>query len=328
LEHRHAGSLHAADEEMAMENARDVYTRRQEGVSIWVVESKHIVASNPSESGELFEPAADKVYRHPTFYDLPDELKHIWIVTSLEHYLLLLGDNSLILGHRLSELCGHGPNLETDIALTNHALDLYGQVRSFFQYAAQIEGGQATEDSIAFLRTERKYYNVHLVEQPNVDFAHVICRQFLWDAYHLPLMRALIKSGDETIAAIAAKSEKEASYHLRFSGEWMKRLGDGTAVSHEKAQHALNQLYRFSYELFNESAIEKEMKDKGIGADLSAIQKEWKKTTDDILSQATLTIPEDPPAAARGKEGIHSEHTGFILSELQYMQRAYPGMEW
>jgi len=248
--------------------------------------------------------------------------------SSLYHYLLLLGDNSLILGHRLSELCGHGPNLETDIALTNHSLDLYGQVRSYFQYAAEIEGGDATENTVAFLRTERKYYNVLMVEQANEDFAHVICRQFLWDAYHLPLMRALMSSKDERIAAIATKSEKEASYHLRFSGEWMKRLGDGTELSKQKAQDALDLLYRFSYELFKESEVEKEMKENGIGADLEAIQKEWKKTTDAILAEATLTIPTDPPAAAQGKQGIHTEKMGFILAELQYMQRAYPNMEW
>ena len=143
---------------------------------------------------------------------------------ALYSYLLTLGDNSLILGHRLSELCGHGPNLETDIALTNHSLDLFGQVRSYFQYAAKV-AGEGTEDSIAFLRYEKDYLNVHLVEQPNTDFAHVICRQFLWDAYHLPLMKALMKSSDATLAAIGAKGEKEAAYHLRFSSEWMKRSG-------------------------------------------------------------------------------------------------------
>ncbi len=248
--------------------------------------------------------------------------------SSLYQYLLLLGDNSLILGHRLSELCGHGPNLETDIALTNHSLDLYGQVRSYFQYAAEIEGGESTEDKIAFLRTERQYFNVHLVEQPNVDFAHVICRQFLWDAYHYPLMVALKQSKDERIAAIADKSEKESSYHLRFSSEWMKRLGDGTAESKQRMQDAVDELYRFNYELFKESLVEKEMKEAGIGADLQEIQKEWKQKIDEVFAEATLTIPDHPPAAARGKEGIHSEHLGYILTELQYMQRAYPNMEW
>lgn len=248
--------------------------------------------------------------------------------TQLYNYLLLLGDNSLILGHRLSELSGHGPNLETDIALTNHSLDLYGQVRSYYQYAAELEGGEATENSVAFLRTERKYFNVQMLELPNENFAHVICRQFLWDAYHLPLMRGLMQSKDERIAAIATKSEKEASYHLRFSSEWMKRLGDATEESHAKAQSALDHLYRFSYELFTESKTEREMREQGIGADLAAIQVEWKNTSDAILAESTLSIPTDPPAAAQGKQGIHTEHMGFILAELQYMQRAYPNMEW
>jgi len=246
---------------------------------------------------------------------------------SLFNYLLLLGDNSLILGHRLSELCGHGPNLETDIALTNHSLDLYGQVRGYFQYAAEVRG-EGTENSIAFLRNERQYFNVLLVEQVNSDFSHVICRQFLWDAFHHPLMTALMKSKDERIAAIATKSEKESAYHLRFSSEWMKRLGDGTEESHQKMQTALNHLYRFSFELFKESPIEKEMKEAGIGADLQAIQKIWKRTTDEIIAASTLSIPDSPPAAARGKEGMHSEQMGFILAELQFMQRAYPNMEW
>lgn len=245
----------------------------------------------------------------------------------LYNYLLLLGDNSLIIGHRLSELCGHGPNLETDIALTNHSLDFFGQVRSYFQYAAEI-AGEGDEDKIAFLRYEHEYYNVHLVEQPNTDFAHVICRQFLFDAFHLPLMKALMKSSDETLAAIGAKGEKEASYHLRFSSEWMKRLGDGTAESHSKAQVALDHLYRLSAELFEETDLEKEMKESGIGANLHEIRRIWKVTTDDILKEAKLTIPEGPDAMTGGKKGVHTEHMGFILAQIQYMQRAYPDMTW
>lgn len=245
----------------------------------------------------------------------------------LYQYLLLLGDNSLILGHRLSELCGHGPNLETDIALTNHSLDLYGQVRSYFQYAAKITG-EGSEDSIALLRYEKDYLNVHLVEQPNTDFAHVICRQFLWDAYHLPLMRALMKSTDVTLAAIGAKGEKEAAYHLRFSSEWMKRLGDGTEESQAKLQSALDYLYPYSFELFKESEIEKTMKENGTGADLEEIHAEWKQTTANIFREATVTAPDSPAAIAKGKQGQHTEHMGFILTQLQYMQRAYPEMEW
>jgi ring-1,2-phenylacetyl-CoA epoxidase subunit PaaC len=166
------------------------------------------------------------------------------------------------------------------------------------------------------------------VEQPNTDFAFVICRQFLFDAYHLPLMRALMKSTDVTLAAIGAKGEKEAAYHLRFSGEWMKRLGDGTEESHARLQAALDHLYPYTYELFKENEIEREMKENRIGADLEKIHSEWSDTTQSIFSEATLTTPDGPPAIANGKGGMHTEHMGFMLAQLQYMQRAYPEMEW
>ncbi|MCL4161770.1 UNVERIFIED_CONTAM: hypothetical protein GTU68_061467, partial [Idotea baltica] len=188
--------------------------------------------------------------------------------------------------------------------------------------------GQGTEDSIAFLRYEKDYLNVHLVEQPNADFAHVICRQFLFDSYHYPLMKALMQSKDETLAAIAAKGEKEAAYHLRFSSEWVKRLGDGTEESQARMQLALDHMYRLSHELFEETDIEREMKEAGIGVDLLEIQKEWKATTDSILSEAKLTIPEGPKAMTGGKKGVHTEQMGYMLAQLQYMQRAYPEMEW
>ena len=184
--------------------------------------------------------------------------------SSLYNYLLMLGDNSMILGHRLSQLCGHGPTLETDIALTNISLDFFGQVRSYFQYAAELKGSNATEDSIAYLRYEREHFNAILVEQPNTDFAFVIARQFLFDAYHKLLLEQLIESKDERIAAIAAKSIKESKYHLRFSSEWVKRLGAGKDISHEKMQTAMNALFPFVHELFHETEIEKEMKEKAL----------------------------------------------------------------
>ena len=246
----------------------------------------------------------------------------------LYEYLLLLGDNSLILGHRLSELCGHGPSLETDIALTNISLDLFGQVRSYFQYAAEVKGDDATEDSIAFLRFDRDYRNVILVEQPNTDFAYIIGRQFLFDAFHLPLLEQLIKSKDKTIAAIAAKSIKESRYHLRFSSSWVKRLGNGTEESHERMQAAINHLIPFVNELFEETPLEKEMKESGIGADLSLVKDFFDKKIKEVLEEATLTIPEIPARQTNGKTGIHTEQMGFILAELQYMQRAYPNMTW
>lgn len=247
---------------------------------------------------------------------------------ALYNYILSLGDSSMILGHRLSELCGHGPNLETDIALTNISLDLFGQVRSYFQYAAKVKGGDATEDSIAMLRNERGYRNVALVEQENVDFAHVIVRQFLYDAYHLPLLQQLKDSKDEMLAAIAAKSIKEVSYHIRFSSEWVKRLGDGTQESHDRMQAALDHLYPFIGELVVPTDFETEMHAAGVGADLAKIKVEFDHTVSRVLSAATLTIPETKFRNVQGKEGMHTEKLGYILSDLQYMQRAYPNMEW
>ncbi len=246
----------------------------------------------------------------------------------LYNYLLLLGDNSMILGQRLGELCGHGPELETDIALTNISLDLFGQVRNYFQYAAQLEEGDKTEDDIAMLRYEHQYKNCLLVEQPNEDFAHVICRQFLFDVYHQMLMRSLCKSNDETIQAIAKKSIKEVDYHVDFSSTWMKRLGDGTEISNKKLQHALNQLWRYSMELFQETEIENWAKQNGVGADLTELKVEYLKTVKAVFEEASLTEPESEVMQFGGKSGRHSEYMGYILSDFQFMQRAYPGMKW
>lgn len=246
----------------------------------------------------------------------------------LYDYLLMLGDNSLILGHRLSEMCGHGPTLETDIALTNISLDLFGEVRNHFQYAAEVAGGETTEDSIAFLRYVRQYRNVLMVEQPNEDYAHIIVRQFLFDAYHLPLLTQLQESKDERIAAIAAKSVKESRYHLAFSSEWMKRLGDGTDVSREKLQIAVDHLYPFAAELFNETETERVMREQGIGADLALVKAEFDAKVKEVMADARMEDAEIPPRPAEGKVGKHTEHLGYILADLQYMQRAYPDMKW
>lgn len=234
----------------------------------------------------------------------------------------------MILGHRLSELCGHGPSLETDIALTNISLDLFGQVRHYFQYAAEVKGEEKTEDDIAFLRYVTEYKNVLLVEQPNTDFAYIISRQFFFDAFHLLLLEKLTESNNKQIAAIAQKSLKEVKYHFRFSSAWVKRLGDGTEVSHEKMQAAVDYLFPYVGEFFKESPVEKEMKEAGIGADLEVIQKEYHSTIKPILEEATLVLPEVKWVHSGGKKGIHTEHLGFILADLQYMQRAYPNMAW
>ncbi len=247
---------------------------------------------------------------------------------SLYKYLLLLGDNSMILAHRLSELCGHGPALETDIALTNISLDLFGQVRSYFQYAAELKGGDATEDSIAFLRYGREHYNCILLEQPNVDFGHVIARQFFFDLFQKLQLEQLVSSNDKKIAAIAVKSLKETKYHLRFSSEWIKRLGDGTEESHERMQSAIDNLYPFVGEFFKETDLEKEMKEEGIGADLFLIKSAFDKEVMKTFAEANLKIPEIASRMTQGKYGIHTEQLDYILNELQYMQRAYPNMEW
>lgn len=246
----------------------------------------------------------------------------------LYDYLLILGDSSMILGHRLSELCGHGPTLETDIALTNISLDLFGQVRNYFQYASTLVDDVETEDDVAFLRLPHQYRNLKLVEHPNTNFAHVVMRQFLYDSYHLPLLRALSDSNDKRISAIANKSIKEVKYHFRFSSEWVKRLGGGTAVSHEKIQEALNHLYRYSQEATTPTELEQEMLDYGIGADLNIVREEFQHRVDAVLSEADLKLPEVKWPQTGGKLGKHTEHHGYILADLQYMQRAYPGMKW
>ena len=247
---------------------------------------------------------------------------------ALYKYLLMLGDNSMILGHRLSELCGHGPSLETDIALTNISLDFFGEVRNYFQYAAELSGGNTTEDTIAFLRKDREHFNVWLVEQPNGDFAQIIARQYLFDQYHHLLLTELVNSKDERIAAIAAKSIKEAAYHVRFSSQWVKRLGDGTDESKTRMVAAMNEVYPYVAELFKITKVEEQMFNLGIGADLNKIKSIYDEKLKEVLAEATLELPEIAPRMTSGKQGIHSEHMGFILSDFQYMQRAYPDSKW
>ncbi len=246
----------------------------------------------------------------------------------LYKYILGIADNTLILGQRLGELCGHGPSLETDIACTNMSLDLLGQTRSYFQYAAKLKGGDATEDTIAFLRSEREYVNVLLVEQPNTDFAYTIMKQFLFDVYHLALLEELKNSKDVNLSAITNKAIKEVSYHKRFSSDWVRRLGDGTDVSREKIQNALNDLWRYTDELFHMTGSDKKMAEQGIGVDVSKLKDAYYNEVEDILKEATLEVPESKWFQKGGKEGVHTEHMGYILSDMQYMQRTYPNMTW
>ncbi|WP_299117587.1 1,2-phenylacetyl-CoA epoxidase subunit PaaC [uncultured Winogradskyella sp.] len=247
---------------------------------------------------------------------------------NLYNCILGIADNSLILGQRMGELCGHGPSLETDIACTNISLDLFGQVRSYFQYAAKLAGDGRTEDDIAMLRKEREYKNVLLVEQPNTDFAYTLGRQFLFDVYHLMFLSELQKSTDLTLAAIANKCIKEVSYHERFSSDWVKRLGDGTEESHQKMQNAIDDLWTYTDELFHQTEADKAMVEEGIGVDVTKLKDNYYKNVKSLLDEATLKVPESKYFQKGGKEGVHTEHLGYLLSDLQYMQRTYPNMEW
>ena len=247
---------------------------------------------------------------------------------SLYKYILGIADNNLILGQRLGELCGHGPSLETDIACTNISLDLLGQVRSYYQYAAKIAGDGRTEDDIAMLRSEREYVNALLVEQPNIDFGYVMIRQFLFDAYHYLLLSELQFSKDTSLAAIATKAIKEVSYHLRFSSDWVKRLGDGTEESHNRIQKALDDLWEYTDELFYQSAYDKHTIEHGVGVDVTAFKKTYYYNVSEVIKEATLKVPETKYFKRGGKKGIHSEYMGYLLADLQYMQRTYPEMKW
>lgn len=256
------------------------------------------------------------------------EEKDIDIKETKHQYLLELADNSLILGQRLGELTGHGPTLEVDMALTNISLDLFGQVRSYFQYASQLSDEDLSEDDLAFLRTERNYYNLLLLEQPNRDFAYVIARQFLYDHFHYMLLNHMQKSEDGTLVAIAKKSIKEAAYHRRFSSDWLVRLGDGTEESREKIQEAIDDLWKYTDEFFEQTDAEKELIKENIAVDVMQFKSDYDKAIAYYLDKATLEKPELEFFQNGGKQGKHTEHMGYILTDLQYMQRTYPGMKW
>lgn len=247
---------------------------------------------------------------------------------NLYNYILGIADNTLIFAQRLGELCGHGPTLETDIALTNISLDLLGQTRSYYQYAAKVSGEEKTEDDIAFMRIEREYKNVLLVEQPNEHFGYVMARQFLFDIYHLMLMEKLQHSNDINLAAVAKKGIKEVSYHKRFSSDWIKRLGDGTEESNTKIQEAIDELWRFTDELFDMTDADQAMAKEGIGIDVSVMKEDYYNQVSGVLEEANLKVPERKNFIRGGKKGVHSEYMGYILSDLQYMQRTYPDMKW
>ena len=243
-------------------------------------------------------------------------------------YLLRLADDRLVLGHRLSEWCGHAPILEEDIALTNVALDLVGHATALLTLAARREGQGRTEDDLAFLRDAREFRNVHLVELPRGDFAFTIVRQFLFDAYGLHVYGALQRSADAELAAIAAKAHKEVRYHVRHSGEWMLRLGDGTAESHGRMQAALDELWHFTDELWATDALDAELLAAGIAPDMAALQGPWREQVAEVIAAATLTLPADRSPMRGGRRGIHTEHLGHMLAEMQSVARAHPGATW
>jgi ring-1,2-phenylacetyl-CoA epoxidase subunit PaaC len=243
-------------------------------------------------------------------------------------YLLRLGDDRLVLGHRLSEWCGHGPILEEDIALSNIALDLVGQASALLKLAGQVEGAGRDEDALAYLRDEVQYRNVQLVELPKGDFGFTIVRQFLFDAYSVLVWDALQHSASIPLAGIAAKALKEDKYHLRHSSEWVVKLGDGTDESHARAQRALDSLWRFTGELFTPDAVDETVRAQGIVLDLAAAQAKWKTIVADVVTRSTLTLPPDSVMVRGGRRGQHSEHLGHMLAEMQIVARSHPGAKW
>ncbi len=247
---------------------------------------------------------------------------------SLFQYCLRIGDTSLILSQRLGAWCGHGPILEEDIALTNIALDLIGQAREFLTYAGEVEGTGRMEDDLAYWRGEREFRNLLIVEQPNGDFGQTILRQFLVSAFHFYLFDELIKSTDKTIAALAEKSLKEVTYHVRHSGEWVKRLGDGTEESHQRMMKAIDELWMFTGDLFDMDETDQALIRKGIAADLSKINPLWNNKVKEVFAQATLIIPENVYMIRGSREGKHTEYLGHILAEMQSLTRAFPGAQW
>ncbi|MSO75433.1 MAG: phenylacetate-CoA oxygenase subunit PaaI [Alphaproteobacteria bacterium] len=243
-------------------------------------------------------------------------------------YVLRLADNALVLGHRLSEWCGHGPVLEEDLALANMALDLIGQSRSLYDYAGEVGGRGHDEDALAYLRDVASYRNVLLVEQPNGDFACTMARQFFYSAFMHPYWQAMAASSDPALAAIAEKSVKEVAYHVRHTSEWAIRLGDGTEESHRRMQAAVDELWPYTGELFEADAIEAALIEAGIATDPRPLEGAWRATVANVLKTATLTLPATGWMQTGGRVGRHSEHLGHLLADLQYMQRAYPGAAW
>ena len=236
-------------------------------------------------------------------------------------YVLGLADDALVLGHRLSEWCGHAPLLEEELALANIGLDLLGIARRLYGYAGDLERKGLDEDALAYLRDAPQYRNLLLVEQPNGDFAQTIVRQFFYSAHAAPFWRAMAGSSDSTLAGIAAEARHEAAYHLRHAGDWLVRLGDGTAESRHRAQTAVDALWPYTGEMFEAAEV-------AVTPDPAMLRGQWNETVAAVLAEATLTRPADGWMQSGGRRGRHSEHLGYLLAELQFLQRAYPGARW
>jgi len=243
-------------------------------------------------------------------------------------YALRLGDDALILAQRLSEWASRAPEIEEDIALTNIALDLLGQARELLDYAGTVENAGRDEDDLAYLRVEREFVNTHLVEQENGDFAHTIVRQLFFSAYQLALYEELISSRDELLAGVAAKGVKEAAYHHDHAMQWTLRLGDGTDESHRRMQAAVDRLWPYTAELFDADDVEKTLAAQGIAVDPSTLKSRWSQAISEVLTSATLTVPETVWSSRGGRRGVHTEAFGYLLAEMQYLHRAHPGAEW
>jgi len=243
-------------------------------------------------------------------------------------WLARLGDATLVLGHRMSEWLSRAPTLEEDIAMANLSLDLIGQTRAFYTRACEIEGGERDETTLAYRRAEPDYRNPLIVEQPNGNFADTMARHLIFSAYVVPLYESLAGSNDAETAGIGARSAREMAYHLRHAGEWMIRLGDGTAESHEKAQTALDDLWPYAPELFEADDLDRDVTASGFGVDPSSLRDEFDAAVDDVLSRAALKKPAERRGQRGGKSGRHSEHLGHILATMQFLQRAYPEARW
>jgi ring-1,2-phenylacetyl-CoA epoxidase subunit PaaC len=246
----------------------------------------------------------------------------------LVEYLFRLGDDRLVLGHRLSEWCGHAPILEEDIALANISLDCIGQAALFLKLAAEAEGKGRTEDDLAYFREAVDFRNALLMELPKGDFGFTVVRQFLADALAYHFFGALRQASHEALAGIAAKCFKEATYHLRHSSDWMLKLGDGTPESHRRAQRALDEVWPYTGELFAMDDVDAALIERRIAVDLAAIRPLWRKTVEDVVQTATLTVPADGFMMRGGRAGRHTEHLGHMLAEMQIVARSHPGASW